>query len=153
MPPCQLARALNGAVVGLATRTLDAAGSEPGASGLDAGLQPYEGSAPRAAPGSQQAERSRERPWVPGGGGAGLFAELGPEVGSMPGLGGLECLGVGLVRAVDAVARRLYLLTPLAPQELQRVAVLQARWARNWGVGFRVFGTTVQAYRRPIKCW
>ena len=81
----------------------------------------------RAAPGSEQAARSGEQPWAPGGGGAGLFAEIGLDVGSQPGPGALECLGVGLVRAVDAVARRVYLLTPLAPQELQRVSVLLVR--------------------------
>lgn len=127
VPPRQLARALNGAVVGLAARVPDAASGEAGGPGLDPWLQPYPGSAPRAAPGSEQAARSREQPWVLGGRGVGLFAEVGLDVGSQPGPGDLECLGVGLVRAVDAVARRVYLLTPLAPQELQRVSVLLVR--------------------------
>ena len=121
VPPHQLARALNGAVVGLAARVPDASCGEPG-------LFPYPGSAPRPAAGPGQAARSGEQPRVTGGGGAGLLTEVGLDAGSQPGPGALECLGVGLVRAVDAVARRVYLLTPLAPRELQRVSVLLVRF-------------------------
>lgn len=130
VPPRQLWRALNGAVVGLAARAPDAASGEAGGPGLDPGLQPYLGSVPLDAPGLEQAARSGEQPRVLGGSGAGLFAEVGLDVGSQPGSGALECLGVGLVRAVDAAARRVYLLTPLAPQELQRVSVLLVKSLR-----------------------
>ena len=37
----------------------------------------------------------------------------------------LPCLGLGVVRAADAAARRLYLLTALSAEELEQVAVLQ----------------------------
>ena len=123
VPPRQQARALNGAVVGLAARAPDAACARAGGPGL----KPCVGAAPHFAPGSEQAARSRVQQWAPCGGGAGLLAEVGVDVGSQPGPGDLECLGVGLVRAVDAAARRVYLLTPLAPQELQRVSVLLVR--------------------------
>ena len=134
MPPRQLARALNGAMVGLAAGAREAATREPGARGLDPGLKPYTGSPPCAATGLEQAKGPRDQPWVPGGGGAGLFAGLGSQSGPKASRGDTECLGVGLVRAVDALARRVYLLTPLAPQELQRVSMLQvcsAHWYRR----------------------
>ena len=41
-----------------------------------------------------------------------------------------ECLGVGLVRAVDADAGLLYVLSPLLLSSLQRVNLLQVR--RLW---------------------
>lgn len=57
------------------------------------------------------------------------YALNGAVVGlavSQPDAGGLSqrCLGVGLVRAVDMAARRLYLLAPLSGQELEQVDTL-----------------------------
>lgn len=39
----------------------------------------------------------------------------------------LECLGVGIVRAVDMPAGMLYVLTPLDPDTLDQVTTLQVR--------------------------
>ena len=43
----------------------------------------------------------------------------------------LECLGVGIVRAVDMPAGVLYVLTPLDPDTLDQVTTLQVRFPSN----------------------
>ena len=57
-----------------------------------------------------------------------------------PGSGGdLDCLGMGIVRAVDMPARLLYVLTPLDPDTLEQVTTLQVGRPLHPVVQYSVF--------------
>jgi hypothetical protein len=122
VPPHMLAHALNGALVGLLAAPRGDAQHSGGAGGPGArqGSQPEPD--PDPAPGG-----------APGGGERGGAEGAAWEGGLVLGLGSgrarpqRACVGVGLVRAVDAAARRVYLLTPVRGDAMERVTTLQAR--------------------------
>lgn len=129
VPAHLLAHALNGAVVGLAAAAAPQAhgeeagapGSAPGcSSGLGLGL----GVDDALGPGHRFRPLQRScgvADWAQDVGCAGLGLGSGSGAPSTD----LECLGVGVVRSVDMAARRVYLLSPLRADELERVTTLQ----------------------------
>jgi len=122
MPPHMLAHALNGTLVGLLAAPRGDAQPSGGADGLGAcqGSQPEPDAEPMqgGAPGGGERVGADGAAWE-----GGLVLGLGSEHARPQ----HACIGVGLVRAVDAAARRIYLLTPVRGDAIERVTTLQAR--------------------------
>lgn len=133
VPAHLLAHALNGAIVGLAAAAAPQAhGEEAGTSGSAPGWSSGLGLGADGAPGPGDRFRPLERPYGVAGGAQDVGC-AGLGLGS--GLGApnthLECLGVGVVRAVDMAARRVYLLSPLRADDLERVTTLQVTFHKK----------------------
>lgn len=122
VPPHMLAHALNGALVGLLAASRGDAQPSGGADGLGTcqGSQPEPDAEPMqgGAPGGGERVGADGAAWE-----GGLVLGLGSEHARPQ----HACIGVGLVRAVDAAARRVYLLTPVRGDSMECVTTLQAR--------------------------